>query len=141
MTCLSKIPPEIPDGEILYRYINPHIFPDGQTDIPLSIFGEIDLSCDWEKYQKDPFSSFHVGEGKTCIIKIIVCDDIRNPKNPKRQGQAVPAWHQNIIHDPLSAEKDPVHGANYAHSLIQGRKKAAVCEAIRDNAIIMLKGA
>jgi hypothetical protein len=128
---------EIQDGEILYRYANPNIFPEGQTDIPLSIFGEIELSCDWAMYQKEPFSSFHIGEGKTRIIKITVCDDIRWPKNPKRRGQVVPEWHQDIIHAPVSAEEDAVHGENYAHSLIKGRKKAAVCEAIRDNSAIL----
>jgi hypothetical protein len=95
------------------------------------------LSCDWEKYQKKPCTSFHVKEGKTCIIKITVCDDIRNPKNPKRKGQPVPDWHQDIIHTPVSAGEDPIHGENEAHSLIKGRKKAAVCEAIRDNSIIL----
>jgi hypothetical protein len=51
----------------------------------------------------------------------------------------VPDWHQDIIHDPITVEMDPLHGANYAHSLIKGRKKSAVCEAIRDNSIIVRK--
>ena len=94
------------------------------------------MSCDWERYRKDPLSSFHIREGKICVIQITVCDAIRNPANPKRVGQVVPAWHQDIVHDPVTAEDDPVHGANEAHSLIRGPKKIAVKEAIKDNARI-----
>jgi hypothetical protein len=94
------------------------------------------MSCDWERYQKDPFSSFHIREGKICIIQITVCDAIRNPTNPKRIGQVVKDWHQDIIHSPVTAEEDTVHGANEAHSLIRGLKKLSVKEAIKDNAQI-----
>jgi len=133
---------QIPDGEFLYRYCNPKIFPEGQIDIPTSIFYDREMSCDWEHYRKDPFTSYHIKEGNTCVIQITVCDAIRNPKNPKRIGQTVPAWRQDIIHSPVSEEDDPVHGANQAHSLIRGLKKMAVREAIRDNAQIYgrLKG-
>jgi len=96
------------------------------------------MSCDWERYQKDPYSSFQIQVGKICVIKITVCDAIRNPTNPKRYGQVEPAWHQDIIHSPVTAEDDPVHGANQAHSLIRGSKKLPVVEAIRDNAQILL---
>jgi hypothetical protein len=70
---------------------------------------------------------------KNRVVEIRVCDDIRNPKNPKRYGQVVDAWRQQILYDPLTAAQDPVHGANDAHSLIIGRKKAAVREAIVSN--------
>ena len=135
MSCLPALT-EIPDGEILYKYCKPEIFPQGQTEIPTSIFNDLKLSCDWKRYQQNPYSSFHIPEGKTCVIQIIVCDAIRNPKNPKRYGQAVPAWRQDIVHDPVTAEVDPVHGANEAHSLIRGSKKLPVLEAIKDNARI-----
>ena len=125
---------EIPDGEILYRYCKPQVFPVGQTEIPTSIFNDPEMSCDWERYQKNPFSSFHISEGKLCVIQIIVCDAIRNPTNPKRVGKLEPAWHQEIIHSPVTAIDDPVHGANQAHSLIRGKKNTPVVEAIRDNA-------
>lgn len=135
MKCLPA-ETEIPDGEILYRYCNPKIFPEDQEDIPKSIFSDREMSCDWERYQKDPFASYHIEEGKICVIKITVCKAIRNPKNPKRIGQIVPEWRQDIIHYPVTAEDDPVHGVNQAHSLIRGVKKLPVREAIRDNAMI-----
>ena len=112
------------------------MFPEGQTDIPTSIFNDREMSCDWERYQKNPFSSFHIREGKSCVIQITVCYAIRNPKNPRRVGQVEPAWRQDIIHSPVTAEDDTVHGANQAHSLIRGSKKMPVVEAIRDNALI-----
>lgn len=124
---------EIPDGEILYRYCNPLAFPPGQLEIPTSVFNDQNLSCDWQQYRLDPASSFHISEGKTKIIEITVCDAIRNPRNPKRSGEIVPDWHQDINHDPLSAEDDPIHGANPAHSLIIGKKKKAVQDALVDN--------
>jgi len=61
-----------------------------------------------------------------------------NPKNPKRTGQIVKEWHQDIIHSPVTEEDDPVHGANDAHSLIRGLKRSAILEAIRDNTQILL---
>ena len=120
---------EIPDGEILFRYCMPQVFPPGQIEIPTSIFNDPNLSCDWEKYRSDPSTSFHIAEGKTRIISITINDDIRNPKNPQK-GYPVAAWKQRIIHDPKAEEDDMIHGANEAHSLINGRKKAAVCEAL-----------
>ncbi|MDR0574295.1 MAG: hypothetical protein LBG96_09755 [Tannerella sp.] len=112
------------------------MFPEGQTEIPTSIFDDREMSCDWERYQKNPFTSYHIAEGKICVIKIIVCNAIRNPRNPKRVGQVIPDWHQDIIHFPVSDTDDTVHGANQAHSLIRGLKKLPVREAIRDNALI-----
>jgi len=132
MNCLAE-QTEIPDGEILYRYCNPGIFPPGQTDIPTSIFTDPEMSCDWERYQKKPFSSYHIVEGKTCVIQITVCDAIRNPTNPKKFGQVDPGLRQEIIHSPVAADVFG-HGANEAHSLIRGSKKLPVQEAIRDNA-------
>ncbi len=123
----------IPDGEILFRFANPKAFPDGQNDIPEGIYQDRALSCDWEKYRPDPKSSYHIAEGKTVIVMIHVCEEIRHPRNPKRAGEIVEAWKQEIIHDPVSAAQDLRHGANDAHSLIRGLKKKAVTSAIRDH--------
>lgn len=131
-------PPLIPDGEFLFRYAKPEAFPEGQTDIPVGIFQDNDLSCDWERYQKSPDRSFHIAEGRNVIIRITVCDEIRNPTNPKRTGQRVADWAQEIIHDPIKKGQDVNHleMENISHSLIRGRKRAAVVKAIADNSII-----
>lgn len=123
----------IPDNEILFRYAKPQAFPDGQEEIPTFIFQDKELSCDWSKYRQDPCTSFHLQEGKTVIICIKVCDDIRNPKNPKRSNIIETAWKQEIVYDPISITDDPVHGGNNAHSLIRGSKKGPVTIAIRSN--------
>lgn len=123
----------IPDGEILFKYIHPNALPEGQEEIPKSIFTIQELSCDWARYRPNPYTSFHIDEGKEIVISITACDEIRRPRNPKRKGELVEAWFQDIIHDPVSAEEDPAHGANEAHSLIKGKKKGAVQEAIKDN--------
>ncbi len=125
----------IPDGEILYRYAKPKAFPEGQTEIPVSIFNDPNLSCDWARYRPDPSSSFHTQIGNTVIVEITVCEEIKNPENPQRSGQIVPDWKQEVIHDPLTKEHDP-HGANEAHSLIKGKKKSAVVDAIKKYAKI-----
>lgn len=121
----------IQDEEILFRYAKKEAFPAGQTELPSSIFNDPELSCDWKKFRADPLTSFHLSEGKTSIVAITVSNDIRNPQNPKRIGQVVPDWHQEIIYAPISAEEDPLHGENKAHCLIKGKKKAAVLDAIR----------
>ena len=120
----------IPDGEVLYRWCRSDAFPKDQVEIPASLFSDIELSCDWARFRPDPSTSFHVLEGKTRVIEISVCDEIKNPRNPKRKGQIVPAWKQQVIYDPIA---DPVHGPNDAHSLIKGRKKMAVRDAIVAN--------
>jgi len=124
---------EIPDGETLYRYAKKDAFPPGQTELPVSIFNDPNLSCDWERLRNSFLNSFHIGEGKDHVVAISVCDEIRNPKNPKREGSVVADWKQEIIYDPISEEDDPIHGANEAHCLIRGKKKAAVIDAIRRN--------
>ena len=129
----------IPDGEILYRFINPSALPDDQQEIPPGIFQDKELSCDWKKYRENPLTSFHIDEGKSIILEIHVNDEIRNPRNPKREGDIVPAWKQEIIHDPQSSLDDPTHGENIAHSLIKGKKKAAVTSALIKNSNIYLK--
>lgn len=122
----------IPIGETLYRYANSNAFPDDQKELPLSIFNDKELSCDWEKYQKHPEKSYHVNTlGFDTIVKIRVCDEILNPRNPKRDGQVVDAWKQKVIHAPIY--NDPSVGDNYAHSLIQGKKRGPVQEVIRAN--------
>lgn len=130
----------IPDGEVLFKYAKKEAFPLGQEEIPSSIFNDPDLSCDWKKFRNNPLTSFHIGEGKGCVIAIMVCDDIRNPKNPKRTGQIVDDWKQEIIYAPVLAEEDPRHGANNAHSLIKGKKKSAVIDAIRKNSKLIHRG-
>ena len=71
-------------------------------------------------------------EGKTRVIAITVCDEIKNPRNPKREGQLVPAWKQEVIYNPIV---EPNHGLNTAHTLINGSKKMAVCNAIVENSV------
>ena len=121
---------EIPNGEVLYRWCRREAFPEDQVDIPVSFFSDIELSCDWAKFRPDPTTSRHVNEGKTRVIEITVCDEIRNPRNPKNNGELLPDWKQQIVYDPI---EDPCHGRNDAHSLIKGRKKKAVTSAIAAN--------
>lgn len=123
----------IQDGEILYRYADPAAFPEGQTDLPTSIFNDSELSCDWEKLQAAPASSPHVANGRRMVVSITVCDAIRNPTNPKRVGSCVPDWKQEILHDPKEEKEDDAFTPNESHSLIRGKKKGAVTTAIRDN--------
>jgi len=125
----------IPNGEHLYRYVNPKAFPKGQEEIPTTIFQDSELSCDWEKYQNDPYNSYHVKQGKSIIVKIEVHNDIKNVENPKRLGTIVREWCQEIIHAPISDEDDPVNGANFSHSLIKGLKKSAVTKAIAKHSV------
>ncbi|WP_152546351.1 hypothetical protein [Janthinobacterium lividum] len=124
---------QIVDGEVLYRYANPAAFPPGQTEIPMSIFNDPEMSCDWEKLQAAPEVSLHVKLGKSVIVEIKICDAIRNPVNPKRTNQAVADWKQEIVHDPLAADPTDQFTPNDAHALIKGRKKAAVLDALREN--------
>jgi len=121
---------EIQNGEVLFRWCRRDAFPEDQVDIPVSLFNDRELSCDWAKFRPDPTTSRHVTEGKTRIIEITVCDEIKNPRNPKREGRIVPAWKQDVIYNPIV---DPIYGPNDAHSLIKGRKKMAVTTAIAAN--------
>lgn len=123
----------IEDGEILFRYVSPYAFPEGQEEIPASIFNDPELSCDWKKLQLAPESSPHVAKGRTVLVSIMICDAIRNPSNPKRIGSKVPEWQQDIVHDPLEDRTGDVFTPNESHSLIKGKKKSAVTTAIRDN--------
>ena len=128
----------IPDGEFLYKYVKPETFPDDQTEIPFGIFIDETLSCDWAAYQKNPEYSFHVKEGKTVIVRISVCSEIRHPCNPERPTQKQPAWEQKIEHDPVEKGQDPSHPEveNLSHSLINGKKKNHVTKAIARNSVI-----
>lgn len=122
---------EIPDGSILYRYIKPEAVYNGE--LSTGIFDDPNLSCDWQKLLNDPTQSPHVKVGNKLIIEITVCEDIRNPRNPKSRGRLEPAWRQDIIHDP---SKDIVYGEMYendAHSLIKGPKRQPVREALVAN--------
>ncbi len=130
----------IPDGEILFRYAKREAFPPGQDEIPKSIFNDPDLSCDWKKFRANPLSSFHISEGLTYVVAITVNDEIRNPRNPNRVGQIEEAWKQEIIYAPMTANQDTRHGANNAHSLIKGRKKAAVTAALAKYAELIHRG-
>jgi len=128
----------IPDGEFLYKYAKPETFPEGQTEVPFGIFIDESLSCDWAAYQKRPEHSFHIKEGKSVIIRIAVCDEIRNPCNPERPRQAQPAWAQKIEHDPIEKGQDLTHPDidNPSHSLINGKKKNHITKAIARNSTI-----
>ncbi len=124
---------DIENGEILYRYAKPKAFPEDQAEFPAYSLMDNNLSCDWAKYQGSPEDSIHVTEGKNLIVAICICDEVRNPRNPKGQGEIVAEWKQNIFHDPLEYEEGNKYTPNYAHSLIQGKKKAAVLATIREN--------
>ena len=126
----------IPNGETLFRFVNPSALPKGQNELSVGIFNYPELSCDWKKLRPNPETSFHISEGKTLVIAIEICDQIKNPENPKRSGEKVEAWKQEVIHDPIGAEDDLVHGENEAHSLIKGKKRKAVVDAIRENSVI-----
>ena len=123
----------IADGETLYRYADPTVFPPGQVDLPVSIFTDAEMSCDWQKLQLAPEHSPHVRSGRRMIVSINVCDSIRNPLNPKRTGEVVPEWKQEIIHDPVEAVDGDPFTPNESHALIKGKKKGAVTSAIRSN--------
>jgi hypothetical protein len=123
----------IENGEILYRYANPNVFPTGQTELPTCIFNDIEMSCDWKRHQLEPTRSPHVAHGRNMIVSICVCDGIRNPVNPKRSTQVVPEWRQEILHDPLPHLPDNIFTPNPSHALIKGKKKGAVTSVIRDN--------
>lgn len=123
----------IADDETLFRYADPKILPEGQEELPLSIFNDKDMSCDWERYQTSPETSPHVASGRSLLISICVCDDIKYPKNPKRVGEVVPAWGQEVLHDPLAEQEGNIFTPNESHALIKGKKKAAVTTAIRNN--------
>lgn len=123
----------INDGETLYRYANPNILPEGQTELPLSIFNDPEMSCDWMKYQQNPNSSPQVLHGRNMVISITLCDEIRNPRNPRREGEIVSAWLQQFLHDPVDYIANDPFTPNQSHSLIKGKKKCAVTTAIRKN--------
>lgn len=123
----------INDGEKLYRYLKPEALPEGQNKIPSGLFLDKNLSCDWEKYQKEPENSIHVQQGKSLILEIKICDDIRNPKNPKNGNNVENTWKQEIIHEPLQHEQGNIFTPNESHSLIRGKKKPAVVDAIVNN--------
>ncbi len=124
---------EIANGELLFRYAKPEAFPAGQEEIPISIFNDSELSCDWNLYQKNPEKSFNIEHGRSIIVEITVCDHIKNPTNPKRVGELVPAWQQVIKHDPVPDISGDPFTPNESHTLIKGRKRAAVTSIIRDN--------
>lgn len=123
----------ISDGEVLYRYADPKVFPSGQTELPTSIFNDAEMSCDWQRVQANPELSPHVTNGRNMIVSISICDGIRNPTNPKRSAQLVPDWKQDILHDPLLAKPGDAFTPNPSHALIRGKKKGAVTTVIRDN--------
>jgi len=129
---------DIVDGEVLYRYANPAAFPAGQEEVPLSIFNDPEMSCDWQRLQTQPEESLHVKSGRNAIISINICDAIRNPVNPKRTNSVVPDWQQKIIHDPLLADPTNPFTPNQAHALVKGRKKAAVLDALRTNSTLRI---
>jgi len=127
----------IPNNEFLFKYVRPSALPVDQEEIPHGIFEDKELSCDWERYQKNPERSYHIKEGKNLIIKITVCDEIKYPCNPKQPKQSQPAWEQKVEHDPLAKGEDLTHPEieNISHSLIKGLKRFHVTSAIADNSV------
>lgn len=131
---------EIPNGELLYRYVLPErlVLPEGQTILPTNFFGDSDLSCDWQRYCPNPsLACQYVQLHKTIVIAIEVCDEIRNPTNPNNSGRVEVAWRQEILYDPVNDTSIPC-GINLAHSVIRGKKKLAVKEAIANHSRIVL---
>jgi hypothetical protein len=126
---------EIPDGEILYRYYDPSAFPPDQVDIPTSIFNSNDgqLSCDWKKYRENIADTIHAKQGRTRVVQITISDSIRNPRNPKNFGKVEVNWHQDIVYNPVSDIYPEKYPDNFAHSLIIGKKKPPILEAIVRN--------
>lgn len=131
---------EIPDGEFLFLYVFPFPVPEGQLNsVPHGVFqnghGQRDtynLSVDWKARRIDPATSFHIQEGKTWVVEISVCEGVRNPVNWSRPHNAAPepGWKQRAVYDPQTAEDDPAHGANEAHSLLMGSKKTGPAKEI-----------
>ena len=128
----------INNGEILFRYAKPSILPEGQDELPLSIFNDPSMSCDWMRHREDPETSPHIDHGRNLIVSITVCDEIRTPRNPKGKGEIVDAWLQQIIHDPIGEEDGSPFTPNESHALIEGKKKAAVTTAIRKNSTYVI---
>jgi hypothetical protein len=128
----------IQDGEILYRYANPSVFPAGQKELPTCIFNDPEMSCDWQKLQGMPAASPHVSNGRNMIVSIAICDGIRNPVNPKRTTQVIADWRQDIVHDPLPLKPNDAFTPNPSHALIKGKKKGAVTTAIRDHSTYVI---
>ncbi|WP_378014642.1 hypothetical protein [Aeromonas dhakensis] len=124
---------DIANGEFLFRYAKPEAFPDGQSEIPTTIFNDKELSCDWHHFQKKPEESFNIQHGRSVVIEITVCEEIKNPTNPKRSGELVPDWKQEVKHDPVPEIAGNQFTPNESHSLIKGKKRSAVTSIIRDN--------
>ena len=120
----------IPNGHFLFLFVPPFPLPEGQEGVPHSVFqsGQKDMSnmsVDWQAKRPDPYTSFHIGEGKTKVVEIAVCDGIKTPINTSRPHKPAPEpnWNQRPQYDPLTVEDDPIHGANDAHALVIGSKK------------------
>lgn len=124
---------DIANGELLFRYAKPEAFPEGQIEIPTTIFNDNEMSCDWHHYQKAPESSFNIQHGRSVVVEITVCDEIKNPTNPKRAGQLVAEWRQTVRHDPVPHILNDPFTPNESHALIEGKKRGAVTSIIRDN--------
>jgi hypothetical protein len=122
---------DILNGEVLLRYASPEAFPKDQTEIPTSVFNDLNLSCDWKRLIPNPQFSHHITSGRSVIISITICDEIRRPTNPR--GVQVPSSFQEVLHDPIP--EDEPFGPNEAHSLIRGRKKQEAINALRRNSI------
>lgn len=130
---------EIPDGELLFRYISPQRFivPEGQMTLPTNFFEDGDLSCDWAHYCPNPSRACQYVElKKTVVIAIEVCDEIKNPTNPKNSGKVEEAWRQKVLYDPVSDNTIPC-GENLAHAVIRGKKKLPLKEAIANHSRIL----
>ncbi len=128
----------IKNGDVLYRYADPSVFPEGQELLPISVFCDTELSCDWADKQAAPEQSPHINSGRNMIISISVCEAIRNPTNPRGRGEVVDSWKQEIAYDPLNAVAGDPFTPNDSHSLIKGRKKGGVTTALRENSVYVI---
>lgn len=117
----------IPDGEVLWRYLKPEALPLDQPEIPVKYFTDKEMSCDWEHFLPDPKSSQYVYEYGYSIVRIEVNDKIRNVKDPT--GNPIPGLDQKVLYEPTPE--------NDAHSVINGSKKLPVQQAIRDSATLI----
>jgi hypothetical protein len=124
---------EINNGEYLLLYCRDNMWPPNQDEVPHAVFYENrftgqhsvqELSTDLERIRKNPSTSFHVKTGKPIVVRLFVCDEIKNPRKSPRHD--LPAWKQDIVYDPVTKEDGLPGGENLAHSLVKGVKKQPI---------------
>lgn len=122
----------IDDDEFLFLFssLQP---PEQGEEVPHAVYlvghGQSDpsnMSMDWERFRPNPKTSVHYTKyGKQTIVRLHVCQAIKNPSQVNPHGRVIqfPDWKQIPKYDPVTAEEDPINGANEAHSLLCGKKK------------------